>query len=619
MTAVSTIARLIHHWASTQPDAIALLGVNRDPLTYGQLYRHLGQVAGALRSQGIAPSDPVAVVLSNGPDMAAAFGAIAAAACCAPLNPGYRAPEYEFYLSDLGAKALIVQAGLDTPARAVAQAHQIPVIELTPGDPMAGAFSLGVEAAAPVEDFAQPGDTALILHTSGTTSRPKMVPLTQANLCQSAHNIAATLALTPSDRCLNVMPLFHIHGLMAALLASLKAGASVVCTPGFQGDRFFDWMQTFSPTWYSAVPTMHQTVLAQASHHPDAIAQHPLRFIRSSSAALPAPILAGLEAQFNAPVIEAYGMTEAAHQMSSNPLPPAPRKPGAVGLAAGPEVAIMDEAGHLLPQGSVGEVVIRGANVTAGYAQNPDANAKAFTDGWFRTGDQGYFDADHYLYLKGRLKEIINRGGEKVAPLEIDTVLMAHPEVHQAVAFAVPHPTLGEDIALAVVLKPGATLTRPAIREYLFERLADFKVPSQVAIVEAIPKGATGKLQRIGLVDKLADKLVAAAVPPRTPIEQITAAVIQAVLGLNTLSVHDNFFMIGGDSLRGTQVTNRLSVLFNLTLPNTALFRWPTVAELATFLTAEMPDPEAVAAIADVLIDLAKLPPEAITQIIYDL
>jgi acyl-CoA synthetase (AMP-forming)/AMP-acid ligase II/acyl carrier protein len=619
MTAVSTIARLIHHWASTQPDAIALLGVNRDPLTYGQLYRHLGQVAGALRGQGIAPSDPVAVVLPNGPDMAAAFGAIAAAACCAPLNPGYRAPEYEFYLSDLGAKALIVQAGLDTPARAVAQAHQIPVIELTPGDPMAGAFSLGVEAAAPVEDFAQPGDTALILHTSGTTSRPKMVPLTQANLCQSAHNIAATLALTPSDRCLNVMPLFHIHGLMAALLASLKAGASVVCTPGFQGDRFFDWMQTFSPTWYSAVPTMHQTVLAQASHHPDVIAQHPLRFIRSSSAALPAPILAGLEAQFNAPVIEAYGMTEAAHQMASNPLPPDPRKPGAVGLAAGPEVAIMDEAGHLLPQGSVGEVVIRGANVTAGYAQNPDANAKAFTDGWFRTGDQGYFDADHYLYLKGRLKEIINRGGEKVAPLEIDTVLMAHPEVHQAVAFAVPHPTLGEDIALAVVLKPGATLTRPAIREYLFERLADFKVPSQVAIVEAIPKGATGKLQRIGLVDKLADKLVAAAVPPRTPIEQITAAVIQAVLGLDTLSVHDNFFMIGGDSLRGTQVTNRLSVLFNLTLPNTALFRWPTVAELATFLTAEMPDPEAVAAIADVLIDLAKLPPEAITQIIYDL
>jgi acyl-CoA synthetase (AMP-forming)/AMP-acid ligase II/acyl carrier protein len=619
MTAVSTIARLIHHWASTQPDAIALLGVNRDPLTYGQLYRHLGQVAGALRGQGIAPGDPVAVVLPNGPDMAAAFGAIAAAACCAPLNPGYRAPEYEFYLSDLGAKALIIQAGLDSPARAVAQTHQIPVIELTPGDPMAGAFSLGVEAAAPVEDFAQPGDTALILHTSGTTSRPKMVPLTQANLCQSAHNIAATLALTPSDRCLNVMPLFHIHGLMAALLASLKAGASVVCTPGFQGDRFFDWMQTFSPTWYSAVPTMHQTVLAQASHHPDVIAQHPLRFIRSSSAALPAPILAGLEAQFNAPVIEAYGMTEAAHQMASNPLPPDPRKPGAVGLAAGPEVAIMDEAGYLLPQSSVGEVVIRGANVTAGYAQNPDANAKAFTDGWFRTGDQGYFDADHYLYLKGRLKEIINRGGEKVAPLEIDTVLMAHPEVHQAVAFAVPHPTLGEDIALAVVLKPGATLTRPAIREYLFERLADFKVPSQVAIVEAIPKGATGKLQRIGLVDKLADKLVAAAVPPRTPIEQITAAVIQAVLGLDTLSVHDNFFMIGGDSLRGTQVTNRLSVLFNLTLPNTALFRWPTVAELATFLTAEMPDPEAVAAIADVLIDLAKLPPEAITQIIYDL
>jgi acyl-CoA synthetase (AMP-forming)/AMP-acid ligase II len=340
---------------------------------------------------------------------------------------------------------------------------------------------------------------ALVLHTSGTTSRPKLVPLSHANLCASAGHIAASLALTPADRCLNIMPLFHIHGLIAALLSSLSAGASVACTAGFNALQFFSQMREFVPNWYTAVPTMHQAVAARASHHRDVIAAHPLRLIRSSSASLPPQVMADVEAAFGAPVIEAYGMTEAAHQMASNPLPPRPRKPGSVGLPAGPEVAIMSESGELLAADAVGEVVIRGPNVTAGYRNNAQANAQAFTNGWFRTGDQGRLDAEGYLWLTGRLKEIINRWGEKISPREVDEVLMDHPAVAQAVTFALPHDKLGEDVAAAVVCKQGASVSERDLQKFAGERLAAMKVPRRIVFLAEIPKGATGKLQRIGL------------------------------------------------------------------------------------------------------------------------
>ncbi len=255
------------------------------------------------------------------------------------------------------------------------------------------------------------------------------------------------------------MPLFHIHGLMASTLASLAAGGSVACPPSFNALRFFHWLEDTRPTWYTAVPTMHQAILTRADRHADTIRDSRLRFVRSSSSSLPPQVMRELEQTFGMPVIEAYGMTEAAHQMTSNPLPPASRYAGSVGVAAGPEVAIMDESGQLLPTGSLGEVVIRGRNVTSGYDDNPEANARAFTNGWFRTGDQGTLDDAGYLRLTGRLKELINRGGEKISPLEVDAVLMDHPAVAQGVSFAVPHPMLGEDIAAAIVLRRKRTAT----------------------------------------------------------------------------------------------------------------------------------------------------------------
>ena len=490
---------------------VAISGPGRASLSYAGLREHVRATVAALNDRGIGRNDRVALVLPNGPEMASAFLSVAAGAATAPLNPAYRRQEYDFYLSDLGAKTLVVEQGSDSPAVAVAVDLGIPVLELVvhEGSP-AGTFELVGDGPArrsgrptPPGGMAEEEDVALVLHTSGTTSRPKIVPLAQRNVCASARNIRGTLRLTDEDRCMNVMPLFHIHGLMAATLAPLSAGGSIFCTPGFNALRFFAWLDEARPTYYTAVPTMHQAILSRARGNREILERARLRFVRSSSSSLPPQVMAELEEVFGAPVVEAYAMTEAAHQMTCNPLPPGERKPGTVGVAAGPEVLIMDAAGALLPAGSVGEVVIRGTNVTDGYENNPEANATAFSDGWFRTGDQGVMDGEGYLTITGRLKEIINRGGEKISPREVDDVLMDHPAVQQVVTFAVPHPKLGEEVAAAVVLREGMDATPQDVRDFAMTRLAAFKCPKTVVILDEIPKGPTGKLQRIGLADKL--------------------------------------------------------------------------------------------------------------------
>lgn len=487
---------------------LALLTPGRKPLTYGGLLALAETTIDRLNKRGIGRGDRVAIVLPNGPEMAAAFLAVASGATTAPLNPGYREDEFYFYLSDLDAKAIIVEKGSSSPALAVAAAKNIPVLEISwDDDDPSGHFQIigDAESGAPAAQggFAEPEDIALVLHTSGTTSRPKIVPLSQRNVTASAAHIREGLQLKAGDRCLNVMPLFHIHGLIAAVLSSMNAGGSVFCAPGFNALSFFSWMEEANPTWYTAVPTMHQTILARAGRNKEIIAKSKLRFVRSSSASLPPQVMTELEDVFGCPVLEAYGMTEAAHQMASNPLPDAPRYPGSVGVAAGPEIAIMDTDGKQLDTGGTGEIVIRGPNVFSGYENNPDANAEAFYGDWFRTGDQGILDDGGYLRITGRLKEIINRGGEKISPREVDEVLLDHPAVAQVVTFGVAHEKLGEDVAAAIVLKDGQEASEKEVREFAAERLADFKVPRKVVILDEIPKGATGKMQRIGLAEKL--------------------------------------------------------------------------------------------------------------------
>lgn len=586
------IRELIRDQASRDGTAPAILAPDRAVLSYAGLEQVLDRAGRALKRLQEEPASRIALVCSNGPDMAAAFLSIAAHATCAPLNPGYRASEFEFFLSDLRPRALVIEAGLDCAARDVASDLRIPILELARGssDAAGDIEILGSLEwhAKPLTD-AGPEGAALVLYTSGTTSRPKLVGLTHANLCSSARNIAASLALTPADRCLNVMPLFHIHGLEAALLASLVSGGSVVCCPGLVAPRFFQWLVQFRPTWYTAVPAIHQAVLARAKSEFNAIDSHTLRFIRSCSAALPPTVMEEMEEVFGVPVVEAYGMTEAAHQVASNPLPPGRRKGGSVGLAAGTEIAIRNDNGVGLAPGNAGEVVIRGSSIILGYWQNPDANRASFAEGWFRTGDEGYLDSDGYLYLIGRKKELINRGGEKIAPREIDEVLLRHPKVEQAAAFAVPHALLGESVAAAVVPKSGQVIAAREVREFAAKYLADFKVPEQVHIVKDLPRGPTGKIQRIGLAAALgaardSKKAPAEYVAPASKREKEIAGAFAATLGIARVGLHDDFFDRGGDSLLAAILLARIQQLTGSMLPLFAFVEEPTVRGVCTSL-----------------------------------
>jgi acyl-CoA synthetase (AMP-forming)/AMP-acid ligase II len=461
------------------------------PVTYQSLREQVASLADSLASLGIGRGDRVATYLPNGIPAVVSFLAASVAGTAAPLNPNYREDEVTFYLEDTNAKLLLVSPESGPDARKAAEARGVPVYTLETDSTgfvrIAGAPS-GKTAAPP-----SPDDVALVLHTSGSTGRPKRVPILHRNMTASTRNIVAHYGLSPDDVALCAMPLFHVHGLVASTLSTLLSGGTVVVPSKFNPLSFWRTVRDTKTTWYSAVPTIHNLLLSRAGDERPAGAEG-LRFIRSCSAALPPEMMAKMEQVFGAPVLEAYGMTEASHQMASNPQPPAVRKPGSVGPGTGVQIAIMDDAGNLLPQGERGEVVIKGPNVVSGYENNPEANAKSFTHGWFRTGDQGMLDAGGYLFLTGRLKEMINRGGEKIGPREIDEVLLAHPAVAEAVSFGVPHPAWGEEVAAAVTLK--APVTEAELLAFCKERLADFKRPKKIYITEQIPRTATGKIQR---------------------------------------------------------------------------------------------------------------------------
>lgn len=614
-----TIHQLITEKKEQNASKIAIVAPRQSPLTYNCLLSTIKNISFSLNSIGLGRSDRVAVVLPNGPEMAVAFLAISSTATCAPLNPNYRASEFEFYLQDLQAKALVLQSGATKAAREVAQKLNIPILELNcvnESETRIFTLSGGESKKVKTPGFASSEDVALVLHTSGTTSRPKIVPLTHANLCASAQNVRAALDLKQSDICLNVMPLFHIHGLIGALLSSLSAGASIVCTPGFEAPKFFDWWSEYQPTWYSAVPTMHQAILARANANRHIIAQNSPRLIRSSSAPLPPKIMTELESVFNAPVIESYGMTEASHQMASNPLPPKARKPGSVGIAAGPEIKIMDEAGNFLPSGQEGEVVIKGTSVTAGYQNNPTANENAFTNGWFRTGDLGYLDADNYLFLAGRIKEIINRGGEKISPREVDEVLLDHPAIDRVVTFAAPHTLLVEDVAAAVVLKENQAVTESEIKEFAAVKLSDFKVPRVILFLDEIPKGPTGKRQRIGLAQKLGltasdpNALKAEYVEPRTSIEAKLVEIWSNILDVEQVGIYDNFFQLGGDSILAAQIVNRIREALQVELSFIIFFEQPTVANMAIKIAQIQAESLKSAEMSDLMAEIESLSDE---------
>jgi acyl-CoA synthetase (AMP-forming)/AMP-acid ligase II/thioesterase domain-containing protein len=589
---LASLSLLIQEQVRLRPEARVIFAPDRQPLDYTGLWSQMQTVGSVLRASGLSTGSRVAIVLPNGPEMAVAFLGVASCATCVPLNPASRESEFEFYFSDMRVDAVLLQQGESGPARACAQAMGLRIFDVV-FDPEAeaGRFKFADPMPRPpaVVVPGAPADVALLLHTSGTTARPKIVPLTHRNLAASARNIARHLSLSPDDRCLNVMPLFHIHGLVGALLASIAGGGSVVCCPGFNDRRFFDWVHVFQPTWYTAVPTIHQAVAAQSQQYRQKAPEHRFRFIRSSSSSLPPATMKALETLTGAPVIEAYSMTEAAHQMTSNALPPGTRRPGSVGVAAGVELAVLDEGGRSLGPGQSGEIVIRGPSVIEAYENNPAANASSFIDGWFRTGDQGLLDHEGRLFISGRLKEIVNRGGEKVSPREVDDALLEHPEVAQAVAFQVPHPTLGEDLAAAVVRRPGARVSEAGLRTFLLGRLSEFKIPSRILFVDAVPKGATGKVQRLTLHKAFEAALVESYVAPVTDVQIALANAWQEVLGVPRVGLTDNFFSMGGNSLGAMRLVEAMERATGLKFELVDIFRAPTINQLLASASLDLP------------------------------
>ena len=488
LKAVETLLDVLHfadsHTAFLLPDLDARI-------TYDTLRSQVLAMADGLASAGIQRGDRVAIALPNGLRAAVSFLAASIAGTAAPLNPAYPYEEFLFFLRDTNAKLLLCPPAEAEYARSAAADLGIPVFPVEINDQ--GEVHLkdaptGKSAAPPTPD-----DIALILHTSGSTGRPKRVPLRHFNLAVLAANIANTYMLTEDDVSLCIMPLYHIHGIMASVMATLVSGGTVVLPTKFNPLAFWRMVREYGVTWYSGVPTMHKMILARTREKPS---DSSLRFIRSCSAPFSAETIHKMEEIFGVPFVEAYGMTEAAHQMTSNPLPPRHRKPGSVGVGAGIRISIMDAQGNHLSTGQRGEVVIQGANVFRGYENNPEANARSFVSGWFRTGDQGYLDDDCYLHLTGRIKDIIIRGGENIAPHEVDEVLLKHPAIASAVTFGFMHPTLGEEVAAAVVLHEPGTLTEPSLLKYCCEHMADYKAPKKIYFVESIPTTGTGKIRR---------------------------------------------------------------------------------------------------------------------------
>lgn len=514
-----TLTELLKNVAGEFPHRRAVSISGKFDLTYSQLSELVERAASRLVAAGIKPGDVVALTFPNTIEFVVMFLAvIRARATAAPLNSAYTAEEFEFYLSDSESKLLLTSQEGNSSAQAAASKLNIPQATVS----LSGADSHKLSLSLPDSQLISlahlgndPSDVALFLHTSGTTSRPKGVPLTQLNLASSVRNIKAVYKLSESDSTVIVLPLFHVHGLVAGLLSSLGAGAAVALPAAgrFSASTFWKDMVKYNATWYTAVPTIHQIILDRHFNNPEAVYPK-LRFIRSCSASLAPAILARLEETFGAPVLEAYAMTEATHLMSSNPLPEdGPHKSGSVGKPVGQEMAILDENGVAQEANACGEVCVRGPNVTRGYKNNPEANRVSFQFGWFHTGDLGCLDSDGYLHLVGRIKELINRGGEKISPIEVDAILLSHPDINQAVAFGVPDDKYGEEINCAIIPREGSNIDESEVLRYCKKNLASFKIPKKVFVTDSLPKTASGKIQRRIVAEHFLAQISTAKVP----------------------------------------------------------------------------------------------------------
>jgi len=577
----------------------AILAPAREPLRFAELPERLRAVRGTLAQCGIGRGDRVVSVLPRGPETATCYLGVAACAIYVPLNPGYTESEFSAHLTKLRPKAVILPDGGGGAARRCAETLGLAIIDLVAETTKpAGWFRL-VLTGGPLgkPDSKTPAwngadDVALVLLTSGSTSEHKLVPLKVRHLLAYAQAAGTHYGFGPGDRCLHVMPMFHGHGLMSSLLVPLANGSGVICSPNFDIPSFFQEMRTLRPTWYSAASSIHHAILARIDDYRDIAREARLRFIRSGSGRLDPKVMTGLEEAFGAPMLERYGMSETGGTLTSNPMPPGLRKPGTVGTRMFNEVAIMDESGKLLGPNCDGEVVARGPSVFDGYLDTPEANAAAFVNGWFRTGDLGRFDDDGYLTLIGRTKDVINRGGEKIGTLEVEAALAKHPAVEEVCVFAIPHPSLGEEVAAAVTISAGRTVSKQEMRTHARGLLTGFKVPREVFFLPSLPKGATNKIRRDQVAQICRDLLAksqSTSAPdkarPWSSLEQEVAGVWKRVLELDTIRLDDDFFLVGGDSLKAYELFAHLRKRHRVTLGLRHIFdEAATVAGMARLI-----------------------------------
>jgi len=599
----STVFSLLELQAEKHPKSIAIESPGRYPLSYAGLLRLTKQIIYSIRLANISYTDRVAVIMPNSPELAVVLLAVSSSATCVPLNPDYQLDEFKQLFNELDINTVVIAAGRRDYAKKAARESGIQIMEL----PISlypeqqkyfkHNFRLFSQQTVPSEHYIAPEDSkfdeqqynnmvkvlpcendiALLLHTTGTTSKPKIVELSHKNILEAAHNICHSLALDSIDKCMAMMPQFHIGGVVDTLLAPIVTGGTTIINSRFEASLFFNYLPKHQPTWFQAVPTMLHELLNYAKKNSLPNINPPLRLIRSVSAPLPEPLMRELETFFTIPVIEIYGMTEAGPLIASNPLPPMARKANSVGKPCGPEVKILDSNNEFVATEQLGEVVIKGSSVFSGYEKEASANAKWFHQNWFRTGDLGYFDKDGYLYLQGRVKEVINRGGEKISPFEVDKAMREHASVADAVSFPIPHRSLGEGVAALVVLKANEKLSEMELQSYLSSKIMAFKIPQRILFIEELPESATGKIKRHSLAQELGLDFSAEYVAPTTPTEIKLTKMWAEVLNLEQIGVNDNFFDLGGHSLSGVQLIEAIGEQYGYRINKKALMELSTV------------------------------------------
>ncbi len=586
----ATLYELLAAQARRSSAAPALLMPGRSTLTFGGLIEQIDSVGAVLNQRGLGRTDRVALLAGRGPETAAAALGIACFATCAPLNASAPLAETELGLTRVKARALVVPGPARPDLREMTTRLGIALLEcsIQPTDP-AGRFTLhgGEATAAARPGLAAPDEIALVLSTSGTTARSKLVPISHSNICARTDKSRRMFELGPTDRCLNLMPLCYNHGLNTGLMTPLAAGGSVILPPAFDIDSFLECLRTCEPTYYTASFTYHRTIVAALEQRPHDAVRGRLRFARSGSGPLPGDVRIGTERLFGVPLLESYGATETGVIIANRAS--GPNRPGTVGVPIDDDIAIMDDDGALAPTGQTGEVLVRGPAVFSGYEHDPSINETLFVDGWFRTGDHGTRDADGFITLLGRIDEVINRGGEKIAPREIDDALLEHPAVLEAMCFAVPHPSLHHDVAAAVVLRPDAAGIRDIdLRRFLAGRLVPSKLPRSVVFAKELPKGPTGKPRRKELAEHFGPKLRAEtghSTQSATAIQEILLKLWREVLKRDEIGCDDNFFLCGGDSLQALRLLAMIEQTLQYRVPLTALFESPTVKTIERYLT----------------------------------